>query len=169
MPPTASQHAILKAAAQFRDILKYHGVMPRKHALAFPESDLSALVDRGLLEWAEFTYGCGKELRGVRITPEGTHLLDESAAPSEEAEASELAYEHMLILQDIFHFSRMPRYRRMMPAKKAQAYVSSDLEDLLNRGYVLKMKLKVEGERTLKGFVISPKGERALKKAGMDS
>lgn len=169
MPPTASQHAILKAAAQFRAILKYHGVMPRKHALAFPESDLSALVDWGLLEWAEFTYGCGKELRGVRITPKGMHLLEESDAPAEEAEVSELAYEHMLILQDIFHFSRMPRYRRMMPAKKAQTYVSSDIEDLLNRGYVLKMKLKVEGERTLKGFVISAKGERALKKARMDS
>lgn len=169
MPPTPSQYAILKTAAQFRDILKYHGVMPRKHALAFPESDLSALVDRGLLEWAEFTYGCGKELLGLRITPEGMHLLDESAAPAEEAEPNELAYEHMLILQDVFHFSRMPRYRRMMPAKKAQAYVSSDFEDLLNRGYVLKMKLKVAGERTLKGFVISLKGERALKKSGMDS
>lgn len=169
MPPTASQQTILKTAAQFRDILKYHGVMPRKHALAFPETDLSELVDQGLLEWAEFTYGCGKELRGVRITPEGMRLLDESAAPAEEADASELAYEHMLILQDVFHFSRMPRYRRMMPAKKAHAYVSSDFEDLLNRGYVLKMKLKVEGERTLKGFVISPKGERVLKKAGMAS
>lgn len=169
MPPTASQYAILKAATQFRDILKYHGVMPRKHALAFPESDLSALVERGLLEWAEFTYGCGKELKGLRITPEGLRLVDESADPPAQDENCELVHEHLLILQDVFHFSRMPRYRRMMPAKKAQAYVSSDFEDLLNRGYVLKMKLKVEGERTLKGFVISPKGERALKKAGMDS
>lgn len=167
MPLTASQQAILKAAAQFRDILKYHGVMPLKHALAFPEADLSVLVDLGLLEWAEFTYGCGKELKGLRVTPEGLRLLDESAGPHHEDPACELAYEHMLILQDVFHFGHMPRYRRMMPAKKAHAYVSSDFEDLLNRGYVLKMKLKVEGERTLKGYVISAKGERALKQAGM--
>jgi hypothetical protein len=167
MATSPSQTAILKTAAQFQDILKYHGVMPNKHAIAYSESDLSSLVDQGLLERAEFTYGCGKELKGVRLTPEGQHFLETSCEALEEAECGELAYEHLLILKDLFHFSHMPRYRRMMPTKKAQYYVASDFEDLLNRGYVLKMKLKVTGARTLKGFVISAKGERALKKADM--
>ena len=167
MSNSPNRLAILKTAAQFQDILKYHGIMPSKHAIAFPDADLDALVNQGLLEWAEFTYGCGKELKGLRLTPKGRHLLEVPGNPPDDAGIGELAYEHLLILQDVYHFSRMPRYRRMMPAKKAQIYVSSDFEDLLHRGYLLKMKIKVEGERSFKGYVISPKGERALKKAGL--
>jgi hypothetical protein len=45
--------------------------------------------------------------------------------------------------------------------------VASDFEDLLNRGYILKLRLKVQRERTFKGYVTSDKGEQALKQAGM--
>ncbi|MBI4805340.1 MAG: hypothetical protein HY795_08905 [Desulfovibrio sp.] len=162
--------AILSAVGQFSEVAKYHGTMPRKLALAYSDEDVSHLVGEALLEWAKFTYGCGKEVKGLRLTPEGQRQL-EKACRNEASRpvCSELAYEHLLILQDIFHFSRMPRYRRMMPAKKAAQYISSDFDDLLNRGYILKMKLKIEGERTLKGYVISGKGEQALKKAKMTS
>jgi hypothetical protein len=162
------QIAILNAVGQFSGVARYHGAMPRKLAVAYSDDDISHLVAEGLLEWAKFTYGCGKEVKGLRLTPDGQrHIEKASRGGAGHAVCSELAYEHLLILQDIFHFSRMPRYRRMMPAKKAGQYATSDFDDLLNRGYVLKMKLKIEGERTLKGYVISGKGEQALKKAKM--
>jgi hypothetical protein len=168
MALTDQQMTILKAVREFSGVAKYHGTMPRKLALAYSEDDISHLVSEGLVEWAKFTYGCGKEVKGLRLTPDGQRQLEKASRDeASRSVCSELAYEHLLILQDIFHFSRMPRYRRMMPAKKAGQYVSSDLEDLLNRGYVLKMKLKIQGERTLKGYVISGKGEQALKKAKM--
>jgi len=168
MPLSDLQMAILVSVGQFAGVAKYHGAMPRKLALAFKDDDISHLVAEGLLEWAKFTYGCGKEIKGLRLTPDGQRQIERASRNGNEtAECSELAYEHLLILKDIFHFSRMPRYRCMMPAKKAGHYVSSDFDDLLNRGYVLKMKLKIEGERTLKGYVISGKGEQALKRAKM--
>ena len=163
-----NQLAILKAICQFQDIVKYHGVMPSKHAIAYRDDDVAALVDQGVVEWAQFTYGCGKDVKGLRLTSLGRRQLEQAAEPaSEQAACGELAYEHLLILQDIYHFSHMPRYRRMMPEKKASHYIPCDFDDLLNRGYILKMKLKIEGERTLKGYVISDKGRRVLSQAGM--
>jgi hypothetical protein len=168
MPLTEHQSAILKATAQFLTLAKYHGAMPSKHIIAYRPEDVTALVAQGLLEWAQFTYGCGKELKGLRLTSKGQLVLD-GAREIEPAGKTrgELAYEHLLILQDVYHFSRMPRYRRMMPEKKAGRYVASDFEDLLNRGYILKLRLKVQRERTFKGYVTSDKGEQALKQAGM--
>jgi len=165
MPPSDRQKAILNAVAQFSSMARYQGVMPRKHAVVYKDADVDGLVDEGLLEWVQFTYGCGKELKGLRMTPAGERAADRYVEP-EPGNGSELAYEHLLILQDVFHFSHMPLFRRMMPEKKAKSYVPSDFEDLLNRGYILKIKLKIKGERTLKGFVISSKGERALAGAG---
>ena len=168
MPLTEPQTTILKAAAQFLKLAKYHGAMPSKHIIAYRDEDVTALVGRGLLEWAQFTYGCGKELKGLRLTPRGQLYLDGVRDPEPVGKCrGELAYEHLLILQDVYHFSRMPRYRRMMPEKKAGGYAASDFEDLLSRGYILKLKLKVQGGRTIKGYVISDKGERALGRAGM--
>ncbi|WP_243359972.1 hypothetical protein [Fundidesulfovibrio terrae] len=166
MPPSESQLAILNAVAQFSVLARYHGVMPSKHAVAYRDEDVAGLVDQGLLEWAHFTYGCGKELKGLRITPAGERAAA-GRGDSPSGEGSELAYEHLLILKDVFHFSRMPRYRRMMPEKKAKRYVACDFEDLINRGYILKIKLKIQGEHTLKGYVISAKGERELAGARM--
>lgn len=159
---------ILKAAAQFLAVARYHGAMPGKHAAAYRDCDVETLAWQGLLERVTFTYGCGQQMQGLRITPEGERLLDQLKAPPDpELATPELAFEHLIILQDVFHFSRMPRYHRMMPEKKARAYAPSDFEDLVNRGYILKMKLKTQGERSHKGYVISGKGERALALAKM--
>jgi len=163
------QMTILNAVGQFSGVAKYHGTMPRKLALAYSDEYISHLVSEGLLELAKFTYDCGKEVKGLRLTPDGQRQLERASRNgASRSVCSELAYEHLLILQDVFHFSCMPRYRPMMPAKKAVKYVSSDFDDLLNRGYVLKMKLKIQGERTLKGYVISGKGEQVLRKAKMN-
>lgn len=161
--------SILNDVAQFAGVARYHGTMPSRHASAYRDEDIARLVDAGLMEWARFTYGCGKEINGLRLTTAGRRLLAENSVTGEASDpGNELTYEHLLILQDVHHFSRMPRYRRMMPEKKARYYPSCDFEDLLSRGYILKMKLKVQGERTLKGYVISAKGERALDRAKLD-
>lgn len=162
---TQQHRNILNAVAQFHHIEKYHGVMPRKHAFLYNDADVAALVGEGLLEWASFTYGCGKELKGLRLTVRGQRAQQGASLPVKAVapdSGEELAYEHLLILQDLYHFCRMPRYRRMMPEKKARHYAATDFEDLVNRGYILKVRLKAEGEHTFKGFVISSKGERAL-------
>jgi len=170
MPLTQRQVAILNSVAQFANVARYHGVMPRKHLIAYDDAEVRDLVDGGLVEWATFTYGCGKHMEGLRVTPEGERRAarDMVQEPVLDDLGRELAVEHLLILQDLRHFSRMPRYRRMMPDKKAKYYAECDFEDLVNRGYILKMKIKAGGERTLKGYVISGKGERALAGAGLD-
>uniref|UniRef100_A0A7C3W9T0 Uncharacterized protein n=1 Tax=Fundidesulfovibrio putealis TaxID=270496 RepID=A0A7C3W9T0_9BACT len=159
---TTPQSVVLKAVAQFQKIEKYHGTMPRKHALAYGDDAIEELVAQGLVEWAKFTYGCGKQLKGLRLTVKGQRELDLAGIGLDGPRPSELAYEHLLILQDLYHFCRMPRYRRMMPEKKSRHYLASDFEDLVSRGYILKVRLKAEGGATHKGFVISSKGERAL-------
>lgn len=168
MTPSQGQTGILQAVGSFQGVSRYHGVMPSRHALAYSDKDIEELVGQGLMEWAKFTYGCGKELKGLRLTPEGERFL-EQAGHGEDGQpgSEELAYEHLLILQDLFHFSRMPRYRRMMPEKKARFYQPADFEDLVNRGYILRMKIRAQGEGTQKGYVISGKGERALRQAGL--
>ena len=165
---TQQHSTILKAVEQFQQIEKYQGVMPRKHACLFRDADVSALVDQGLLDWAKFTFDCGKELKGLRLTVKGQRLLDQQVRHSEmpaQITGTELAYEHLLILEDLHHFCRMPRYRRMMPEKKARHYNPTDFEDLLHRGYILKVRLKADGEQSFKGYVISSKGEHALAEA----
>ena len=166
MPLSDLQMKILNAVGQFLEVSKYHGAMPRKLVLAYRDKDIKELVAEGLLEWVKFTYGCGKEVKGLRLTSDGQLQMERaSRIGNDRAACSELAYEYLRILQDIFHFSHMPRYRRMMPQKKAEGYISCDFDDLFSRGYILKMKLKIQGERTLKGYVISSKGEQALKRA----
>ncbi|GFK94102.1 hypothetical protein NNJEOMEG_01941 [Fundidesulfovibrio magnetotacticus] len=170
MSLSQDQASLLRAVAQFADVARYHGVMPRKLLLSHDEEGAGVLVEQGFAEWATFTYGCGKKMKGLRITPEGERAAGRQAdSPAVLDDAGrELALEHLLILQDLRHFCRMPRYRRMMPVKKARHYVECDFEDLVNRGYILKMKLKAAGERSLKGYVISGKGLRALQDAGID-
>lgn len=170
MPLTQRQVAILNSVAQFANVARYHGVMPSRHLIAYEDAEVQDLVDGGLVEWATFTYGCGKNMEGLRITPEGERRAarDTVQEPVLDDAGRELAMEHLLILQDVYHFSRMPRYRRMMPDKKAKHYMECDFEDLVNRGFILKMKIKAGGERATKGYVISGKGERALMQAGLD-
>lgn len=168
MTPTQVQTDILRSVGQFAGVARYHGVMPYRHALAYKDQDIEELIAQGLMEWAKFTFGCGKEFKGLRLTPEGQRFLEEpQQRVRDEPENEVLAYEHLLILLDLYHFSHMPRYRRMMPEKKARFYQPTDFEDLVNRGYILRMKVRARGEGTLKGFVISGKGEEALRKAAM--
>jgi len=168
MIPGRDDSTILKAVGQFGEIAKYHGVMPKKHAVAFDEEQVEELIRGGFLEWVNFTYGCGKEVEGLRLTPKGREALSDNAANGlQSSQPPELAEEHLLILQDIFHFSRMPRYHRMMPEKKARHYVPVDIEDLVNRGYILKIKVKSQGQKSLSGYVISSKGERVLRSSGL--
>ncbi len=189
-----TQASILATVAQFRDIAKYHGVMPHKHVIAFDEGDTKALVAHDLLEWTTFTLPCGVDIKGLRLTPEGERfqadpsceLLDASPRcqgatpePSGQPLATDqppvpqaaieplLAHEYLIILKDVFHFSAMPRYHFMMPKKKARFYEADDVKDLLDRGYIIHVRVEAGGDRKYKGYTISTKGRQALADADM--
>jgi len=101
----------------------------------------------------------------VRLTPQGRLEIEPEHQPQGEDDFAELTIEHLLLLQDVLHFSRMPRYRFMLPAKKAKSYNQEDLSDLFVRGYLLKLKV-ADDKGSAKGFVISAKGQKALDQAG---
>lgn len=168
MPLTREQLGILKAVAQFQGIDKYHGVLPRKQTFVYSDRDINELVGQGLLEWAAFSYVCGRDLTGLRLTDKGNGITELTGVqPVAGQEASDLAYEHLLILKDIYHFSQMPRYHHIMPSKMADIYHPEDIDDLLTRGYILSARVQVSGEKKVKGYIISPKGKRSLKKTGL--
>lgn len=182
-----TQASILATVAQFRDIAKYHGVMPHKHVIAFDEGDTQALVAQDLLEWTTFTLPCGVDIKGLRLTPEGERFqADPSCELHHDAPRSQdappvpdgtplatlqathpatqplLAHEYLVILKDVFHFSAMPRYHFMMPKKKARFYEADDIEDLIDRGYIIQVRVEAGGDRKYKGYTISTKGRQAL-------
>lgn len=160
------ERSLLAAVSSFENIGRYQGLMPGKHLVTFGQDLTLRLEKQGLLEEVEITYNCGKTLKAVRLTPRGRLELEPEHPPQSEDDPAELTLEHLLLLQDVLHFSRMPRYRFMLPAKKARSYSQEDLSDLFVRGYLLKLKVSTDDRGAAKGFVISAKGQKALDEAG---
>ncbi|GAB6036897.1 hypothetical protein JCM15519_14560 [Fundidesulfovibrio butyratiphilus] len=160
------ERALLASVSRFETIGRYQGLMPGKHLVTFGQ-DLTARLERlGLIEEVELTYNCGKTLKAVRLTPQGRLEIEDEQHPQGADDPAELTLEHLVLLQDVLHFSHMPRYRFMLPAKKAKIYNQEDLNDLFVRGYLLKLKVSTDDRGAAKGYVISAKGEKVLSEAG---
>ena len=157
MQTTAAHVDILRAAAAFSSIARYNGTMPRRQALHYDKTRLAELEDAGFLERVKLSFPCGKDVEGWRLTPPGQLILAESAG--EDA----LEPEHLRILSDVYHYSRLSQNRGMMPKELEKAFDADDLRDLFEHGYLLRIKLK--GRVTAKGWVVSNKGLTALRQA----
>ncbi|EFL49608.1 conserved hypothetical protein [Solidesulfovibrio fructosivorans JJ]] len=160
MKPTPKQFEILRAVAAFAPVERYQGTLPKRQALFFAKDDLGALEDGGLLEKVKLSYPCGKSMAGWRLTPAGRAFLPEI----EPEECGELAAEHLCILSDVYHYSRISSFHGMMPKDLAKgAFDGDDLRDLFTHGYLL--RIRVKGQAKAKGWVVSNKGLAALRAA----
>lgn len=160
MNPTPRQFDILRAAAAFSTVERYQGTLPKRQALFFAKDDLAALEDAGFLERVKLSYPCGKSVAGWRLTTAGKALLPEF----EEHDHGELAPEHLRILGDVYHYSRLSSFRGMMPKDLAkQCFDADDVRDLFTHGYLLRIRIKGDGKT--KGWVLSDKGLAALRAA----
>ncbi|MGD9610755.1 MAG: hypothetical protein AB7U59_15225 [Desulfovibrionaceae bacterium] len=159
MRPSPRQQNILRAAAAFDTVRRYHGILPKHLAIVYPPEELSALEAAGLLERVKIGFACGRNEKGWRLTEAGRRLLPETAPD----ETSALAPEHLRLLRDFYHYARISRHRGMMPKKLAKDYDADDLRDLFEHGYLL--RIRVKGKVTAKGWLVSRKGLRALGQA----
>ena len=158
IPPR--QQDILKAAAAFATVERYQGTLPRRQALLYAKDDLRALDDAGLLECIKLSYPCGRSMAGWRLTEAGRLALPEPEA----ADEPELLPEHLRILNDVYHYSRLSAFRGMMPQDLARRqFDKDDLEDLFTHGYLLRIRIKTDGKA--KGWVVSNKGLCALRRS----
>ncbi|WP_300160981.1 hypothetical protein [Solidesulfovibrio sp.] len=157
LPPM--QQEILRAAAAFATVERYQGALPRRQALLYSKKDLAALEEAGLLERIKLSYPCGRTMAGWRLTEAGRLELPQAETPEE----PELMPEHLRILNDVYHYSRLSTFRGMMPGDVARRQCDKDdLEDLFNHGYLLRIRVKNDGKA--KGWVVSNKGLAALRR-----
>ena len=158
MQPTTAHIDILRAAAAFSAVERYNGTMPKRQALHYDKTQLAELEDAGFLERVKLSFPCGKDVEGWRITAQGRYALAGQAA--QEA----LEPEHLRILSDVYHYSRLSRNRGMMPKELAGEFDADDVGDLFMHGYLLRIHLK--GTVKAKGWVVSQKGLDALRRFG---
>ena len=150
------QRAILRAVAAFDTIERYHGLLPKRLALLYDGADLARLEGSGLLERVKLHHACGRDAKGWRLTEAGRRLLP----PAPGSDHPTLAPEHLRLLRDVYHASRISLNRGMMPRKLAKAYDADDLRDLYEHGYLL--RIRISGQVTAKGWLVSNKGLSAL-------
>jgi hypothetical protein len=156
MQPTPTQRDILRATAAFAAVARYQGTMPKRQALVYAKDDLAILEDAGFLEQVKLSYPCGKSVAGWRLTNAGRRLLPGQEHIGEE----ELEPEHLRILSDVYHYSRISRFGGMMPKELGKDYDADDMRDLYWHGYLLRIRLK--GAKRAKGWVVSAKGLAVL-------
>ena len=107
MHTTAAHIDILRAAAAFSSIERYNGTMPKRQALHYDKTRLAELEDAGFLERVKLSFPCGKDVEGWRITAGGRFAL------AGEDAASALEPEHLRILSDVYHYSKLSKNRGM--------------------------------------------------------
>ena len=135
MHTTAAHIDILRAAAAFSSIARYNGTMPRRQALHYDKTRLAELEDAGFLERVKLSFPCGKDVEGWRITAGGRFAL------AGEDAASSLEPEHLRILSDVYHYSKLSKNRGMMPKELAGEFDGDDVRDLFMHGYLLRINL----------------------------
>ncbi|KHK02109.1 hypothetical protein [Desulfovibrio sp. TomC] len=157
MQPTPAQFDILRAAAAFSAVERYSGTMPKRQALHYDKTQLTGLEHAGFLERVKLSFPCGKDVEGWRLTGFGRLILADRAADDA------LEPEHLRILSDVYHYSRLSQNRGMMPKELARTFDADDVRDLFMHGYLLRIHLK--GAVKAKGWVVSNKGLAALRRA----
>jgi len=155
---------ILKNVRFFTKMHRYGGMLPAKYLLLYENDDLEQLIAHDYLERAVLSTPSNTAYPGLRLGSAGRKLINEEEMPVIRDGIQEIPVELVDIMEDIHHFSRIGRYRGLMPEKKAREYEACDLEDLLNHGYVYRVKIRWAAGKKSDGYVISTKGHHLLKR-----
>jgi hypothetical protein len=158
---------ILRTVGDFERIERYGRIMPSKHVHNYKDKDVELLVKHGLLEWTSLLSSCGAEIKGVRLAEAGRDVVyGDGGIPMLESQ-DDIPMALVAILVDIHSFGRIRLYHGMMPKKKAARYQASDMDDLYQHGYILRMKVKSSGIKKREGYVLSAKGRSLLRSMGL--
>jgi len=160
---TERELQILKNVRFFSKMHRYGGMLPAKYLLLYENDDLEKLIGQDFLERAVLSTPSNTAYPGLRLGGAGKKLIDEAESPAVKDGNLDIPIELVDIMEDIHHFSRIGRYRGLMPEKKAKEYESSDMEDLLNHGYVFRVKIRWAEGKKCDGYVISTKAHRLLR------
>ncbi len=177
----------LRDVAAFGRIKRYHGMLPAKLAMFLEESKLKDLLQAGYIERLHVSFSCGSETKLLKLTDKGEELVARLRAegtledtsppvtagttPPNQSEAGEehrpalepLTREQLIILNDIYHFSKITRFGGIMPLDKLKEYAAADINTLYGRGFIIRVKAEVGAGAKRKGYILSDKGAEHLK------
>jgi len=164
---------VLREIAGFATVKRYHGMLPGKHAVMYDEAMLAQLLEQGLIEEGVIFSQCGASSKGYRLSAKAREQLREmglefNSGDWEKIGAMDyvsrdgLGQEHLDLLSDMRHFSRITLYGGIMPKEFVGEYAKEVVGLLYDGGYIFYIKLKGEGVRYKKGYVLSDKGTYVL-------
>jgi hypothetical protein len=102
---------------------------------------------------------------GIDFTDKGW----EKVRNDDDVALDQLDREHLDILRDIFHLSRVTRFCGVAPLEMLQDYDPMLLRMLYDMGYVYHIKLKGKNVRHGNGYVLSDKARRLLREYGLEA
>ena len=165
---------VLREIAGFATIKRYHGMLPGKHAVLYDDEVLASLLDRGLVEEGVIFSQCGASSKGYRLSAVAREHLEglglefdhgdwEKIGTLDYVSQDGLGREHLDLLADMQHFSRITLYDGITPKEVMAEYDKGVVSLLYDGGYIFYIKLKGAGVRHKKGYVLSEKGSYVLR------
>ena len=165
---------ILKDINMFSRIKRYHGMLPVKDAAIYDEDVLQYLLDEGLVEEGVVFTTCGSNPKGYRIADEARARLREKGVDfvnndwekvkgNDFITLDQLEKEHVELLVDIYHFSKISKYCGIAPRSVLADYDKNVLKYLYDAGYIFHIKVKGVDVKHAKGYVLSEKAIRILR------
>lgn len=170
----------LKHVQAYTNVKRYHGMLPEREALAYEDGMLERLKECGLVEEGTILTSCGSNPKGYRLAKGarqelmslGIDFTDkgwEKVRNDDDVALDQLDREHLDILRDIFHLSRVTRFCGVAPLEMLQDYDPMLLRMLYDMGYVYHIKLKGKNVRHGNGYVLSDKARRLLREYGLEA
>lgn len=165
---------ILREIGGFATVKRYHGMLPEKHAILYDEEILASLLEQELVEEGAIFSQCGASSKGYRLSAKAREQLKdlglefdhedwEKISTIDFVSQDGLGQEHIDLLTDMQHFSRISLYGGIVPKEIMEEYDKKVVGLLYDGGYIFYIKLKGAGVRHKKGYVLSEKGAYVLR------
>jgi hypothetical protein len=170
---------ILKHIHAYTNVKRYHGMLPEREALAYDDNVLEYLKECGVVEEGIIITSCGSNPKGFRLAEGARHELEslgidftdkgwEKVRNDDYVALDQLDKEHIELLRDIYHLSKVSRFCGVAPCEMLEDYERTLLRMLYDMGYVFHIKLKGKNVRHGDGYVLSDKAMRLLRQSGME-
>ncbi|MEF2146123.1 MAG: hypothetical protein V3573_11815 [Desulfovibrionaceae bacterium] len=170
---------ILKHIQAYANVKRYHGMLPEREALAYDELVLDSLKENGLVEEGMIMTSCGSNPKGYRLSDGARAELEafgidftdrgwEKVRNDDNVSMDQLDKEHIEMLRDIYHLSRVSRNHGVAPGAVLDDYEKPLLRMLYDMGYVFHIKLKGKNVKHGDGYVLSDKATRLLRQIGLE-